>query len=211
MILSGEDESRAYVAERCDDTALRKLEAFVELLADEQSRQNLVAASTLGQIWQRHIADSVQILDFAPDVPRGTWLDLGSGAGFPGLIIAITRPAFHVKLVESRRLRSAWLSRCIEELDLPNCEICHSRIEVLPSEPVAVISARAFAPLPKVIGLAQRFSTADTTWLLPKGRSAAQEVSELPKRLRTAFHVEQSVTDAAAGIVTGHVTEKAGR
>lgn len=211
MTLSGEAEARDYVATRCDDRSISRLEAFIALLVEENTRQNLVAAPSLEHVWRRHIADSAQLLDLAPAVPRGTWLDLGTGAGFPGLVIAIMRPEFHVKLVESRRLRSAWLSRCVEALELDRCKVCPSRVEVLPAEKVAVLSARAFAPLPKAIAIGRRFSTDDTVWLLPKGRSAAQEVAELPTRLRPMFHVEQSVSDAEAGIVTGRLTEKAGR
>lgn len=207
MTLSNELESRAFVENRCDTASIQKIEAFIELLTDEQSRQNLIATSTISHVWRRHIADSIQLLDLVPEVPRGTWVDLGTGAGLPGLIIAIARPEFHVRLIESRRLRSDWLSRCIAKLDLPNCEVLHARVEGLPAEKAGVISARAFAPLPKTIELGRRFSTADTVWLLPKGRSAAQEVAQLPTQLRNAFHVEQSVTDGEAGIVIGQLME----
>ncbi|MCT2557863.1 16S rRNA (guanine(527)-N(7))-methyltransferase RsmG [Tsuneonella sp. YG55] len=207
MILVGERDSMDYVAARCDERAMARIGRFIDLLVEENERQNLVAAATLDHVWQRHIADSAQLLEFAPQVPRGTWVDLGSGAGFPGLVIAMMRPDLHVKLVESRRLRSAWLSSCIDALGLDKCEVSHGRAEVLPAEEAAVLSARAFAPLPKAIAIGRRFSTADTVWLLPKGRSAAQEVNELPKRLRSMFHVEQSVSDPEAGIVTGRLTE----
>jgi 16S rRNA (guanine527-N7)-methyltransferase len=201
-----EDEARAFVAARCDAAAMARLETLTAMLAIENTRQNLVAAASLASVWQRHIADSAQLLDH---VPHGTvrWLDLGSGAGFPGLVIAVLRPDFHVQLVESRRRRVEWLAKAAAALGLPQCEVIGRKVEDVPRLEVTIISARAFAPLPKLIKLARRFSTSDTVWLLPKGRSAAQEVAELPISLKTGFHVEQSATDADSGIIVGRIAE----
>ncbi len=203
-MIGSEEEARAFVAARCQSESLIALDRLVERLRDENERQNLVSTASLGAVWQRHIADSAQLLDH---VPRETgdkpWLDLGTGAGFPGLVIAAMRPDREVVLVESRRRRVEWLNEAIQALQLPNCSVRGERLEAVSSFPVGVISARAFAPLPKLLTLAQRFSTSDTAWLLPKGRSAEQEVTELPPRLRKLFHVEQSATDADSGIVVG--------
>ena len=205
-MISGEEEARAFVAARCDGAAMARIERLVAMLAVENTRQNLIAAASLNSVWQRHVADSAQLLDH---VPRETtsWIDLGTGAGFPGLVIATMRPKWGLVLVESRRRRVEWLSEAVEALSLPNCAIEGRRLEDVAARPAGVISARAFAPLPKLIALARRFSTSDTLWLLPKGRSAAQEVAELPKSLKTAFHVEQSATDADSGIVVGRIAE----
>jgi 16S rRNA (guanine527-N7)-methyltransferase len=205
-VIASEEEARAYVAQRCDGEALIRLDRLVELLRGENDRQNLVSAASLDSVWQRHIADSIQLLDH---VPRGTapWLDLGTGAGFPGLAIAIARPTTETVLVESRKRRVEWLRAVIDELALSKCRVEGQRLETVDTFPVAAISARAFAPLDKLVRLAQRFSTSDTVWLLPKGRSAAQEVANLPKRLRAMFHVEQSATDADSGIVVGRISE----
>lgn len=134
-------------------------------------------------------------------------MDLGSGAGFPGLVLAAMRPDTEVRLVESRRLRIEWLMHCVASLGLRRCSVEGTRLELLPDMRAGIITARAFAPLPKLIDLARRFSTTDTLWLLPKGRKAAQEVAELPKTLRPMFHVEPSVTDPEAGIVVGRIAE----
>ena len=203
-MISSEGEARAFVAERCDPAAMARLERLIGLLKEENTRQNLVSAGSLESVWQRHIADSVQLLDY---VPRETapWLDLGTGAGFPGFAIAAARPDLPFVLVESRKRRIEWLRSVADELGLTNCRVEGARLESVRAFPSAVISARAFAPLDKLIGLARRFSTSDTVWLLPKGRSAAQEVASLPKRLQSAFHVEQSVTDADSGIVVGRI------
>ena len=208
-MIAGEHDARAFVAARCDDAAMARLERFVAALREENERQNLVARPTLDSVWQRHIADSAQLLDH---VPRETplWLDLGSGAGMPGLIVAAMRPEWPVVLVESRRKRIDWLAHMTSEMGLDRCRVEGSRLELVKSVPAGVISARAFAPLDRILSLSARFSTADTLWLLPKGRSAAQELQELPKRQSALFHVEQSQTDADAGIIVGHLAGKAG-
>ena len=207
--MGGEDDARAFVSARCDDAAMARLERFVAALREENEHQNLVARPTLDSVWQRHIADSAQLLDH---VPRETplWLDLGSGAGMPGLVVAAMRPEWPVVLVESRRKRIDWLARMASEMGLDRCRVEGSRLELVKSVPAGVISARAFAPLDRILSLSARFSTADTLWLLPKGRSAAQELQELPKRQSALFHVEQSQTDADAGIIVGHLAGKAG-
>ena len=156
-------------------------------------------------IWQRHFADSLQLLDH---VPRETspWLDLGSGAGVPGLVILCARPATEMILVESRKRRVEWLRRAAALLELSNCRVLGARLESVESFPVGAIAARAFAPLGKLLHLSARFSTRDTIWLLPKGRSAAQELSEQPSEVRAMFHVEQSRTDPEGGILIGKGT-----
>lgn len=201
MIVS-ERGARAFVADRCDADGLARLEQLIAALAEENRRQNLVSRSSLEFVWQRHLADSAQLLDLAGD-DDGTWLDLGTGAGFPGLVIAAMQPGRPVTLVESRRKRSEWLMRMANELALPKCHVACAPAEQIAAFPAGVVSARAFAPLPRLIAIARRFSTSGTRWLLPKGRSAAQEVAELPGDLRVLFHVEPSQTDGDAGIVVG--------
>jgi 16S rRNA (guanine527-N7)-methyltransferase len=206
-LITTEAEARAYVAQRCDGEGLDRLDRLVELLKVENTRQNLVSAASLDSIWLRHIADSAQLLDHVPR-ETGTWLDLGTGAGFPGMVIAALRPDSRTVVVESRKRRIEWLHALVDALDLQNCSVIGSRLEVTEPFPASVISARAFAPLDKLLSLAERFSTSDTVWLLPKGRSAAQEVAGLPKSLRSTFHVEQSVTDADSGIVVGRIAKE---
>ncbi len=202
-MISSEGAARDYVAGLCDAEAMEKLERFVAELGEENARQNLVARASLETVWQRHIADSAQLLDHVSRESHGLWLDLGTGAGLPGLIIAAMRPKQRVMLVESRRRRIDWLERMRTELALPKCEVVGSRLELVETVPAAIISARAFAPLPKLLDLSARFSTGQTTFVLPKGRSAAQELHSLPKKVRKMFHVEQSLTDTDAGIIVG--------
>lgn len=185
---------------------MARLELLVDLLAAENEVQNLVAGATLNVAWQRHVVDSAQLLTVPREtIPVGPWLDLGTGAGFPGLVIAALQPDRPVYLVDSRRRRTEWLERASQALGLTNVTVSLSRIEVLPPRTAHVISARAVAPLAKLLELSARFSTPDTLWLLPKGASAQHEVETLPKRWRHVFHVEQSLTDPSAGIVVGRL------
>lgn len=204
-MIGTEERARDWIGAVVDGNAetMVRLERFAELLREESSRQNLVSSKTLDQVWVRHFADSLQLLR---DVPRGTttWLDLGTGAGFPGVAIAIARPEMQVVCVESRGLRADYLSRTADQLELENCDIVHSRLEDVETAKYGVISARAFAPLPKLLDLSTRFSTPDTLWRLPKGRSAAQKLSELAG-WDHMFHVEQSLTDPDAGIICGRL------
>lgn len=200
-----EGEAREFICNLAsDDIALNKLEKLSRFLAEENDRQNLVSRSSLDDIWIRHFADSAQLLNHVPRETPSTWLDLGSGAGFPGLAVSILQPDRKIVLVESRRKRVEWLETMTSTLDLPNCSVEGSRLELVESFPAGVISARAFAPLPKLLRLSARFSTGGTRWVLPKGRSATQEVEELSPKLKQMFHVQQSMTDTDAGIVVGH-------
>jgi 16S rRNA (guanine527-N7)-methyltransferase len=181
---------------------MERLERLAAMVVEENARQNLMSKPSERAIWRRHLADSAQLLKH---VPRGTspWLDLGTGAGFPGLVVAAIWPECEVVLVESRKKRVDWLARAAAELGLGRCRIAGRRLEHVETFPAAVISARAFAPLAKLLALSARFSTRDTLWLLPKGRSAVQEVNSLPAKAAEMFHVEHSVTDAEAGMVIG--------
>ncbi len=183
---------------------MEKIRTWGRPLRAENAQQNLVSAASLEAVWQRHIADSAQLLVHVSRETGSPWLDLGTGAGFPGLVIAALRPDCAVIMVESRARRIEWLERVREELGLDRARVEGARLELVPSQPVRVISARAFAPLPRLLALSARFSTADTIWLLPKGRSAPQELQELT-RWQHMFHVEQSLTDSEAGIVVGRL------
>jgi 16S rRNA (guanine527-N7)-methyltransferase len=206
-MIASEEDARAFVAGFADSRAMERLDRLIGLLAEENVRQNLIAAATFPLVWQRHLADSAQLLSHVPRETSnpGPWLDLGTGAGFPGLVIAALRPEWEVCLVESRRRRCEWLERARIALDLRQCRVLHKRLEAVETFQAGVISARAFAPLAKLLDLSTRFSTDRTLWLLPKGRSAAQELAALPESERKLFHVEQSSTDPDAGIVVGRL------
>lgn len=203
-MISTEDEARDWLRAlpEYDQAAEERLEILVRMLAEENTRQNLVSAASLDKVWLRHIVDSAQLL---PHVPRGTsspWMDLGTGAGFPGLVMAALRPECEVLMVESRARRIEWLDRARLAMGLDKARVLGQRLELVETREARVISARAFAPLEKLLTLSSRFSTSDTVWLLPKGRSAQQELDDL-RKWRHVFHVEQSLTDPQAGIIVG--------
>lgn len=205
-MISSEKEAQAWLRTlpECDDAAMARLEGLVILLTEENQQQNLVSAASLASVWQRHIADSAQLLPYVPRETSVPWLDLGTGAGFPGLVIAALRPEVSVVMIESRSRRVEWLERAASELGLVNAQVVGSRLEQVEAFPASAISARAFAPLDRLVALSARFSTSDTLWLLPKGRSAMQELDMLRGWIHT-FHVEQSLTDSEAGVIVGQL------
>ena len=205
MTLNTEEEARNWFGSAlgCEAATLAQLDLLVELLCTENANQNLVSAASLEHVWVRHLADSAQLLLVPRETPPDRWLDLGSGAGFPGLVVALLRADIEVILVESRAKRIAWLEGAIDRLGISNARVAGCRLELLESVPMGTISARAFAPLPQLIALSARFSTPQTQWLLPKGRKGRQELLEMPKTIRSMFHVEQSLTDAESVILVG--------
>lgn len=193
-----------------DDLARERLERLANLLREENTRQNLVSGPSLLEVWRRHITDSAQLLTYVLRETEGPWLDLGTGAGFPGLVIAILRPETPVCMVESRARRIDWLERARSELGLEKAEVIGERLERVPDRKAGVISARAFAPLDKLLDLSARFSTTDTVWLLPKGARAQHELDALGG-WNHMFHVEQSLTEPGAGIIVGTLSGRKAR
>ncbi len=189
---------------------MERLDRFVDLLRAENAVQNLVSAASLEQVWTRHIADSAQLVGLANAIGAEPWLDLGTGAGFPGLIVALLHPG-PTTLVEQRRLRVDFLARAANVLGIAP-EIIPLRVERVEARPFGIISARAFAPLPRILELAHRFSTAKSLWLLPKGRNAKSELEALSPSWQGEFHIEPSLTDEEAGIlVARQVSRRNGR
>lgn len=193
-------EAEAKAALDVPRETMARLEAFIERLRAENEHQNLVSRASLDRIWSRHILDSVQLLRFAPQQAE-TWLDLGSGAGFPGLIIAMLHRS-NVALVEARKLRAEFLRAAAPLLGLEErVEIIGSRVETLPARRFDVISARAFAPLDTLLALGERFSTGETCWILPKGRNAKSELDAARSSWQGDFRLEPSLTDPDARII----------
>ncbi|MEM8811969.1 MAG: 16S rRNA (guanine(527)-N(7))-methyltransferase RsmG [Pseudomonadota bacterium] len=156
-----------------------RLDVFVRLLEKWQRAQNLIAPSTLGFIWTRHVADSAQICRLYPDAR--TWIDLGSGGGFPGLVVGILnadRPDFQMHLVEANSRKGAFLRTVIRETRIPG-QVHVGRIEAYSppqDRPVDVISARALAPLAELCGYAWPLMTEKTVAIFHKGRDWQREV-----------------------------------
>ena len=174
-----------------------KMEAYAALLRDENQRQNLISSSTLGQLWERHIFDSAQLVRFEPRA-GSSWADIGSGAGLPGIVIAclVEGP---VTLIEPRRLRADFLHRAVESLQL-NAAVFLGRAERAQGT-YDVITARAVADLCRLLKISAHLSTRKSRWLLPKGRSAERELAEAQQAWQGVFHVERSTTDPESRIV----------
>jgi 16S rRNA (guanine527-N7)-methyltransferase len=177
------------------------LRAYGTLLLEEADRQNLISAASRDQLWARHIVDSAQLLPMARNAD-GLWVDLGTGAGLPGIVIACLRPA-PMLMIEARPLRVIFLQRCIDVLGLSHARVVGDKVErVQLEQPAAVISARAFAPMDRLLGSAAHFTDSSTLWLLPKGRNAQNELEIARRDWQASFHVEQSITDPESAIVT---------
>jgi 16S rRNA (guanine527-N7)-methyltransferase len=175
-----------------------KIARYAELLRKEAEHQNLIAASTSNELWNRHIIDSAQLYPLAPENAR-TWIDVGSGAGLPGIVLAaLSEQSF--TLCEPRRLRHEFLATVVEELALTNATVAAKRIEHVTGA-FDVITARALAPLSKLLGITAHLSHPGTRWLLPKGRNAKSELAEAERSWHYEVRAEPSRTDADSHIL----------
>jgi 16S rRNA (guanine527-N7)-methyltransferase len=182
-----------------------RLETYASLLQRWSHVKDLVAPGTLGEVWSRHFADSAQLLALAPRAQ--VWLDLGSGAGFPGMVIAILladREQARVHLVESNARKCAFLKDVARQTGAP-VDIYPQRIQNVATQDrlarVDVVTARALAPLGDLLKLAAPFFRPETVGLFLKGRTAADEVRDAGARWRFDFELHESSTQSEARIV----------
>ncbi len=197
-----EDEARDWTRSRTTVEQFERLEAFVGRVIEENSRQNLISPASIPAIWTRHVVDSLQLRDLGG--AGGRWLDIGTGGGFPGMVLAIAgcRPML---LVEPRRKRAEFLQDGVAWLGLSDVSVAASKVEQI--EWVAdVITARAVASVEKLLLAAAHCATTKTRWLLPRGTVDAATLPSLSARHQLVFHVEQSLThsDSAILILDGH-------
>jgi 16S rRNA (guanine527-N7)-methyltransferase len=181
---------------------LRALEAYRTLLEHWNRRINLVSRASLPGFWHRHAADSAQLWDHRPPGAR-RWLDLGSGAGFPGLVIAMLaserQPELQVVLVESDHRKAAFLGAVAAELALA-VTIRAERIEALPPQAADVVSARALAPLPRLLDHLDRHRAPGGIGLFLKGEAVHKEIASAAARWRFEHRIHPSRTDPHAAI-----------
>jgi 16S rRNA (guanine527-N7)-methyltransferase len=183
----------------------KNLQRYVALLLAWRRTHNLVAESTLDVLWERHVADSLQLLDHAPDFHD--WVDLGSGAGFPGLVIAIAskaRPDARFTLVESNLKKAAFLRAAIRETGA-NAVVAAERIEAHGPKTAGrgdVISARALAPLAELCGLAAPYLHSGSVLLLLKGQDFAHELKLASQAWSFDVIESPSATDSTGRVVT---------
>lgn len=201
MIDLGSGPGLADVSGRPDVSreTFRLIERYVDLLRAEAANQNLVSGSTLDSLWERHILDSAQLVRFEPKA-GASWVDIGSGAGLPGIVIALLVQG-PVLLVEPRRLRAAFLERVVGELGLAGrVSLAAAKVEAV-SGRFDVITARAVAPLDRLLALSTHLSTRKSVWVFPKGRKAESELAEARRNWHCDARSVASVTDPDSRIL----------
>ena len=181
---------------------LEHLKLYASLLTDWNQRHNLVSKSSLEDIWCRHFLDSAQLLSLIPGTAERL-VDLGSGAGFPGLVLAemLRDRDFRAVLYESTGKKADFLRAVAERLDLSGVEVRQARLEMSPPEAFDVVTARACAPLDRLLGYAHRFWGARTIGLLLKGQNVEVELTQARKSWRMELERHPSRSDASGVIL----------
>jgi 16S rRNA (guanine527-N7)-methyltransferase len=181
-----------------------RLDRFAALLLDWQSRMNLIASSTVPVLWTRHIADSLQLLALAPEARR--WADLGSGAGFPGLVIACalagSLPA-QVHLIESNQKKAAFLAEAVRVTGAPAIVHAQGSDDFIKTfdGPLDIVTARALAPLPRLMTIAYPLLKRGAQGLFPKGQDVDAELTEAAKCWSIQASLVPSRTDPRSRVV----------
>lgn len=179
-----------------------RLQSYEALLTHWNARINLVGRNDLSHFWGRHIIDSAQLFTHAPH--PGSWIDLGSGGGLPGIVCAIVAgersPRTHFTLVESDERKSVFLNHAANHLGL-KINVRRARIEALPQEHFDIISARALAPVKKLFSYADKFTHAQTTMLFLKGQNASRELTEASEDWHNQTETYPSLSDPSGKIL----------
>ena len=197
---------------------LMRLKAYVGLLQDWNTRHNLVSATSLDDVWRRHVWDSAQLVRFVPDSAR-TLVDLGSGAGLPGLVLAeLLRGRVRVTLFEATAKKCRFLEAARDRLAL-DVAIRNERMEGAETAAFDVITARACAPLDRLLGYAQHFAGPHTTCLFLKGQNVVSELTNARKFWKMKVQQHPSLTDPSGVVLEirelanagGHAPARHGR
>jgi 16S rRNA (guanine527-N7)-methyltransferase len=182
-----------------------KLRAYEALIRKWNPSINLVAKSTLSDVWNRHIIDSAQVYAAASGEKSSIWTDMGSGGGLPGIVIATLTQGedqqTNVTMVESEKRKSVFLRTAIRELGLSNAEVINERIEGAQISISDIVSARALAPLTDLFTLSQGFADQNTTFLFQKGKNWASEIEVAQNHWSFEYDAIKSETDSNAVIL----------
>jgi 16S rRNA (guanine527-N7)-methyltransferase len=203
------DRARALALTPVSRETAERLDRFVAMLLQWQQRLNLIARSTEATVWTRHVADSLQLLALAP--AARTWVDLGSGAGFPGLVIACAlaeTPGAQAHLIESTQKKANFLREAARATGAP--ALVHAmRVAdfIKEAPPIDVVTARAFAPLDKLLAEAYPLLKRGAKGLFPKGQDVGAELTEAAKCWNIQSTLMPSRTDPNAGIIVVHSVE----
>lgn len=181
---------------------LAKFDRYAALLAEWQQRMNLVGPSTLPDVWQRHFRDSAQLVALSPTLGhKPVWLDIGAGAGFPGIVLALLG-AGEIHLVESIAKKARFLATVVDELGLGDRVRVHNgRVESLTVFRADVITARACANLAQLFDWGLRFAASSTRWLLPKGVTVEEEMAAARQIFAFEAELIPSISDERGRIV----------
>lgn len=176
-----------------------RLSVFEKLFQDQQKSLNLISRHPTDEFWLRHIIDSAQLTKF---VSRETisGIDFGSGGGFPGIILSILNPNISFTLVEAREKKANFLKAVVQELSL-NAQVCQERIEDMTPWKEQFITARALAPLEKLLPLVFPFVAKDTLLALPKGKTFEEEISKIKSHWEASVEFQDSLTSAEGKII----------
>ena len=188
---------------------LDRLKTYAALLEDWNTLHNLVSTASLATLWQRHFWDSAQIASLISPTAK-TLVDLGSGAGFPGLVVAELRPDMRVTVIESTAKKCRFLAATRDALGL-TIDIRQARIEETPPQPFDVITARACAPLTDLLAYAQRFWGHDTRALFHKGQNLVAELTQAHKSWRIESEQHASRSDPSGIILEIRELQRVGR
>ncbi len=182
-----------------NDHSIEKLKKFTNLVLKENQNYNLIAKSTENQIWHRHILDSAQLVKFI-DFKVNSMADLGTGAGFPGLVVEIfnKNKAFHVKLYEKSPVKRRFLNNVIKELSLNAKVLGDVRDEVIDSE---IIVCRAFKKLDQIIQVSREIVKNPHKLMILKGQNAQEEVKNSFKNIKYPYKLENSMTNKYSKII----------
>jgi 16S rRNA (guanine527-N7)-methyltransferase len=211
VAVDNSDRARALRLTPVSRETEERLAVLVAELERWQVAKNLVSSATLADVWTRHIADSVQLFDLAPDAAK--WLDLGSGGGFPGLVIGIClaeRPGGHIHLVESNSRKCAFLRHAARLTGAP-VTVHAARIDDVIGDftgRVDVVTARALAPLPQLLDWCKELLRTGTLGLFPKGQHLDAELTDSSRYWKIQASTVSSVTDGAARILMVRTAEK---
>jgi 16S rRNA (guanine527-N7)-methyltransferase len=179
---------------------LARLKAYVGLLQDWNARHNLVSEASLADVWRRHVWDSAQLVRYIPETAR-TLADMGSGAGFPGLVLAeLLRGQAQVSLFESTAKKCRFLEAVRDRLGL-NSVVRNERMEAVAPQPFEVVTARACAPLHKLLGYAQNFTRPGSVCLFLKGQNLAVELTQARKSWKIKALEHQSLSDPSGAVL----------
>ena len=184
-----------------------RLNEFANLLITENCRQNLLGTASIPDLWNRHILDGAQLLALGEH--EGSWCDIGSGPGLPGLVIAILG-GLPMTLIEPRRLRADFLNRAIGDLCLDNVTVRQCKAEKVEGK-FDFITARAVARLEKLFWLASHLAHDGTKWVLPKGESVKSELDEARRTWQGSFRLVRSQTHEQSAIVIAEHVRRRGK